>query len=361
MRRRHVNRGFTLVELLVVIAIIGVLVGLLLPAVQMAREAARRAQCISQLRQLAQATLSFESKKGRFPGSQEPMIPTAPADPNDLPTTVVGQRWAPWAVWLMPEIGQQPIWDSWKAGSFAPDLPPATTNSQYVPFLALLHCPSKGSANRGVPVNSYVCNAGFYPHAGASNPLNNAPNATFTFKDLQRKANCVFSDRCNEPGNMLNQNSVLPKTALSDLTDGSSNTVLFSENLLAENWNVPLVGFSAGQTARSSIMVWLHVAEASQVANTTANPITKNVIQPGPVANHMKINGELPASPPPAVEVWRPSSNHSGAVIMSFADGNTRIVSEQIEYHVYQSLLTPQNTKSDMPNNRYVLSNGDFQ
>src|SRR5687767_13417774 len=62
-----VKRGFTLVELLVVIAIIGVLVALLLPAVQAAREAARRTQCVNNVKQMALAAANYESAKGYFP------------------------------------------------------------------------------------------------------------------------------------------------------------------------------------------------------------------------------------------------------------------------------------------------------
>src|SRR6185436_1791566 len=99
---RHARRGFTLVELLVVISIIGTLVSLLLPAVQAAREAARRTQCMNNLTQLGKATINFESNRGRFPGYMGSIpMPAGPARP------------VPCFYEIFPSIDQQPLYDEW--------------------------------------------------------------------------------------------------------------------------------------------------------------------------------------------------------------------------------------------------------
>lgn len=333
------QRGFTLVELLVVIAIIGVLVSLLLPAVQMAREAARRAQCSNQLKQLGLAVADFASAKGRMPPSQE-LLPRTPALP------------ASWFVLLTPYLGQNPIWNTWSSTSATP----VTT------FVPLLHCPSKGTANMSAPSNSYICNAGFYPRPSIDNTFFAAP---FTYQVLQRKANCVFNDRANIAAASV---SSLPKMTVADLTDGASNTALFSENITAADWAVPgtltsgVPGFYSvtNTPADSNIMVWIYATEPMTATSPAviANPITNGVIPAGVVGPHMKINGK--GSPSHPAETWRPSSRHPGLVQMVFADGSTRSVSEGLEYHVYQSLLTPDNAKSDMPQRKYVLNAADI-
>jgi prepilin-type N-terminal cleavage/methylation domain-containing protein len=95
-------RGFTLVELLVVIAIIGVLVALLLPAVQAAREAGRRNQCLSNLRQLSLGLMNYESAKGRFPSAFEFRQGDDPAM-----LTNMGPNWA---ILILPYIEQAPLY-----------------------------------------------------------------------------------------------------------------------------------------------------------------------------------------------------------------------------------------------------------
>ncbi len=99
LRRPH--RGFTLVELLVVIAIIGILVALLLPAVQAAREAARRMQCTNNLKQMALAALNYENSYGELP-------------PGEMARGDDENRWnvsTGWAIELLPFMENQPLYD----------------------------------------------------------------------------------------------------------------------------------------------------------------------------------------------------------------------------------------------------------
>jgi prepilin-type N-terminal cleavage/methylation domain-containing protein len=96
------RRGFTLVELLVVIAIIGVLVALLLPAVQAAREAARRNQCLSNLRQLSLGLMNYESARNRFPSAFEFRKGEDPSLLKDMGPN--------WAILTLPFIEQAPLY-----------------------------------------------------------------------------------------------------------------------------------------------------------------------------------------------------------------------------------------------------------
>ncbi|HEY4233635.1 MAG TPA: DUF1559 domain-containing protein [Lacipirellulaceae bacterium] len=106
--------GFTLVELLVVIAIIGILVALLLPAIQAAREAARRTQCQNNMKNLGLGLLNFEQTKKRFPVAVQ-------LEPRDKPGDIYGQitiasngtfLYANWAIQILPYLEEQPLYDS---------------------------------------------------------------------------------------------------------------------------------------------------------------------------------------------------------------------------------------------------------
>ena len=110
------RRAFTLIELLVVIAIISVLIALLLPAVQSAREAARRAQCVNNLKQIGLALHNYEEAMGTFPPGYVSSIDRTILDACDMDAenqhgVDLGTGWA-WGSMILPFLEQQPVYNS---------------------------------------------------------------------------------------------------------------------------------------------------------------------------------------------------------------------------------------------------------
>ncbi|AGA27396.1 DUF1559 domain-containing protein [Singulisphaera acidiphila] len=131
MKRRNARPAFTLIELLVVIAIIAVLVSLLLPAVQAAREAARRSQCVNNLKQIGLALHGYLDTNGTFCLGQ--FVTTTPRGQVNISS---------WTLGLAPYLEQKALFDSWNFGfNFAE--PKNTTGSQIA--VGVYHCPSSPS------------------------------------------------------------------------------------------------------------------------------------------------------------------------------------------------------------------------
>ena len=163
------KRAFTLVELLVVIAIIGILIALLLPAVQAAREAARRAQCSNNLRQLGLAMHNYHSTLNCFP-------------PGFMALDHQGQvagGWA-WGVFLMPYIEQSPLQDDLSVTKYT--LSEVISDPVLLPMLqmklSVFTCPSSpmeplrefhGPGSELVATANYTCCRGFFSFKGGVN------------------------------------------------------------------------------------------------------------------------------------------------------------------------------------------------
>ncbi|NUQ64625.1 MAG: DUF1559 domain-containing protein [Pirellulales bacterium] len=198
-------RGFTLVELLVVIAIIGILIALLLPAVQAAREAARRVQCTNQLKQLGLALHNYHDVVGSFP-------------PGWVDSGNFG--WG-WNVFLFPYIEQKPLYDQLSPNSRT--LIQVNNNAAAYPLLLTvipnLRCPSDITAASGEQT--------------VGSGANKRPVATSNYVGVRGFFNMANGDTSNNPivDNTLN-NGVLyaqSRVRFSDITDGTSNTFAIGE------------------------------------------------------------------------------------------------------------------------------------
>ncbi|AMV36105.1 DUF1559 domain-containing protein [Planctomyces sp. SH-PL62] len=203
MRR---NRGFTLIELLVVIAIIAVLIALLLPAVQSAREAARRAQCVNNLKQLGLAAQNYISTYDVMP--MQCNYPTSEIQDS-------GFSWS-WTVAILPQIEQGALFDSmnFSLGNYGLHM----TTAGYTQVASLL-CPSESISQRpGYPwaTSSYVGNYGgpgqIMAYSGTIVPP----------KDLLLNGGIGTTGWGGGAGTVR----------IASITDGTSNTAVFSEHLI---------------------------------------------------------------------------------------------------------------------------------
>lgn len=291
--------AFTLVELLVVIAIIAMLVTLLLPAVQSAREAARRAQCSNNLRHWGLGCLNHESAKGVFPYGTGYSPP--PGDRHDPPYNGVG-----WMVHTLPFVEQQATYDliePYMRGEFGatkglnhPDLA-EVVKTQF----SLLQCPSDGSStpmlteqwqwkNIEVAVSNYKGVMGDNQMAQTSsfggNPFCN-----------QGQLECT---------GMIWRVSGLWKRKMKNIVDGTSKTMLIGEDVTAHNWHA-MWSFSNGDSG------------------STYAPLNYKPFPPDP-AMWWDMRG------------FR--SEHPGGVHFCNVDGSVNFLDENIELQVYRSMST---------------------
>ncbi|GAB4129478.1 MAG: DUF1559 domain-containing protein [Thermogutta sp.] len=161
--RRSAPHGFTLVELLVVIAIIGILIALLLPAVQAAREAARRSQCTNNLKQIGLALHNFHDVYDRLPGSSHDPIFEGLTNPRG------SGQWYRWSylACLLPFVEQKPLFDQMASDNSFAQWPDGTTAPSAKTMISAFICPSDmgsvkslfTSSGNAAPGN-YHCNRG---------------------------------------------------------------------------------------------------------------------------------------------------------------------------------------------------------
>ncbi|MCE2791675.1 MAG: DUF1559 domain-containing protein [Planctomycetota bacterium] len=333
------HRGFTLIELLVVIAIIGILVGLLLPAVQGVREAARRTQCLNNMRQLGLATLNFESARRVYPvGAESKPYPGNPSYPHNF------YRWSVLAH-LTPYLEQSNAYNTLNLSVplFTPGGFSISPENRVAAGLLVgtFLCPS----DQGVPVSSGygVTNLGPTNYAGCAGT--GAGGGT-PFKD--EGADGTFY--------------VNSATRVADFLDGTTNTIAFSESTLGtgdESTSNPQF------VAKDPDTVYGFVYQAPLTEALAASVNQWNVTNR---RGFMWINGEYRCTlynhyyppnsrtpdllgvrlvhPTPDKRLtgygWRAArSRHPGGVNISLADGSTRFITETVDMAIWRGLATP--------------------
>lgn len=332
------RHAFTLVELLVVITIIGMLVALLLPAVQIARATARTSTCLNNVRQLGMAVSGYETDKQRYPGYLQPVKRTAAlyatvdfsngalngARLQDSAANARAASQFSWAAVITPRVERQDLWDAMTQANNGFDIPPVEV------FL----CPADAqlisiSDNAGM---SYVANTGVWDYGTAT------ANSFYTGAGMgDTKANGIFH-------NLVRGNE---KVLATDIRDGQSTTVMLSENSQKNEdycWaGVPLDYLGEAQFG----MVW--ITDASSGANAPSSLISRNEADldgtnrsvQAPIGEEVGVT--FPANAPAYA---RPSSGHpSGVFNTVFADGHGLGISPDIDPIVYQQLLSPNNAK----------------
>jgi len=292
--------AFTVVELLVVIAIIGVLVALLMPAVQMARESARRAQCTNNMSQQAKAIANYASTKGYLPPSRQ----------YDAKSGAV----LSWVVPILSELDQQGLRSIIRDG--------ATVSPTK---LSILMCPSFPSHTSDYP-QSYAVNGGRANWVAVDRNFDWPANGLFV--DLSHIGNPAFSFPQPLPiGHpMLNFE---PRQSVETVSkyDGTSTTLMLIENCTVDNWliapleqHAQVLWFPDGPNGFPSCSM----KDSNYVTYTTSD-LTANI------------------------RLARPASYHPGGFMVAMCDGSTRFVSADVNYQVYAVLMSQNGYRANDP------------
>ena len=208
------RQAFTLVELLVVIAIIGILVALLLPAIQAAREASRRSQCNNNLKQIGLAIQNFHDTYKRFPPGGAMDQP-----PFGTSTAGTGGNWgSSWLVYILPQVEQSALFNEWQFYNNSGPFNAYNNGLVAGKVIPTYVCPSSPLPTDGSPGNTSATKVMVVGISGAVNGL--IPGYTET------RVNALPAGGIIGGGGVLIPNG---KIGFRDVTDGSSNVLMASE------------------------------------------------------------------------------------------------------------------------------------
>jgi prepilin-type N-terminal cleavage/methylation domain-containing protein/prepilin-type processing-associated H-X9-DG protein len=337
--------AFTLVELLVVITIIGMLVALLLPAVQAVRNNAKQTQCLNNIKNISLAAIAYESSKGQLPplaqfvkqgqanyavfrydGTKNKwMVSTDP--PANLSATPAFS----WAALLLPQLERNDIWDQITQ-------PPKDTSGDVVPVemppVEIFVCPADSDAlsQASLLALSYIANSGAWDRKANGDFVGDVP------------ANGVF--QINADYERLTPPKKAPSMRIGSMKDGAATTLMFSENInktyipVSPAGSPPLMSWLGNPNGKYTVeqqlgFVWV-VNEAPQPNNGPDDQESIN----GNSAAAVDFNPDIP-------RFARPASYHGNGVIVAFCDGHNSFLRQDIDYKVYQQLMTSSGRKCE--------------
>jgi prepilin-type N-terminal cleavage/methylation domain-containing protein/prepilin-type processing-associated H-X9-DG protein len=319
------RRGFTLIELLVVIAIIAVLIALLLPAVQAAREAARRAQCVNNLKQIGLGMHNYQSIN------------------STLPPGVKGCCWGTWVVFLLGNIEQQALFNSFNyMGNYLTPSGPYDSNLRYVGVCNITVtsakinaylCPSDGGNTSHTSISAlsqYVASHNYMVNFGNTNyeqdPITQS-NVTYQW------AGAPFTDiGAPVPDSPIGSlaNTITSTVDFAAITDGTSNTLMVSEAVVGQS------------TSANDLRGFSHWAFAAQFTGW----LTPNSTLPDQMQASSYFVYPYGQNPPAAVATGTTGtymaarSRHPGGVNTAFCDGSVKFMKNSVALQTWRALST---------------------